>query len=270
MTKIKGNITRPGFTLNWFGMAVQDVPVTTDFYSEKLGFAFWLDENKDQWCQFTTRRMTFELFKAHPERFEVRAWGDGQAFRPAILVSDLSASAAMLRDQGISHFHEISEFGPQIEMIGPDGVRWSLGEDPKIDMDWVHPIIGGIELKAANLEAQNDFYTRVFGMASQHKTDQAVQLSHPSGEAWLRIQAGGSSTALQAGTINPTPAFFFPIWISFETQDILQANAWLLRQEVTILRPFTYHADWDGTDVILADVDGNAIQVVQYGKHDRD
>jgi predicted enzyme related to lactoylglutathione lyase len=255
------------FTLNWFGMAVQDVPATTDFYSKKLGFHFWQNEDKSLlWRYFETRRMTFELFKAHSGRFVVKGWGNGQAFRPAILVNDLSAAVTRLQNQGVLLSHEISEFGHQIEITGPEEIRWSLIAGSDIEIDWAHPVIGGIELKAANLEAQKDFYTQIFGMVVEHQTDQVIHLTQPNGEAWLRIQAGGTSTSLQAVVNNLKPAFFYPIWISYETKDIKQANTWLQQQNVTIIRPITYHKDWEGTDIIIADVDGNAIQVVQYGK----
>ena len=255
------------FTLNWFGMAVHDVPATTEFYSKKLGFSFWQDEEKlGMWRMFETRRMKFELFKAHSERLKVTGWGTGQAFRPAILVNNLASATARLQDQGVSLFHEASEFGPQVEIMGPEGIRWSLVENPGIEMDWSHPVIGGIELKAANLNAQKDFYTRVFGMKIENKTDSVIQLTQSSGEAWLRIQPGGTATSLTIGVGSPKPAFFFPIWISYETEDIKQTDAWLQQQKVTIIRPLTHHEDWNGTDVIITDVDGNAIQVVQYGK----
>lgn len=255
------------FTLNWFGMAVHDVPATTEFYSKKLGFSFWQDEEKlGMWRMFETRRMKFELFKAHSERLKVTGWGTGQAFRPAILVNNLASATARLQDQGVSLFHEASEFGPQVEIMGPEGIRWSLVENPGIEMDWSHPVIGGIELKAANLNAQKDFYTRVFGMKIENKTGSAIQLTQSSGEAWLRIQPGGTATSLTIGVGSPKPAFFFPIWISYETEDIKQTDAWLQQQKVTIIRPLTHHEDWNGTDVIITDVDGNAIQVVQYGK----
>jgi predicted enzyme related to lactoylglutathione lyase len=210
--------------------------------------------------------MTFELFQAHPGRLLVKAWGNGQAFRPAILVSDLSATATLLQKQGIQLSQSAGEFGSQLEMTGPEGLRWGLMESPNIEMDWAHPIIGGIELKAANLKAQKEFYTQVLGMTLAEETDQAVHLNQSNGEAWLRIEAGGVATSPRHG--EDKPAFFYPIWISYETNDAKQANVWLQGQNVTFLRPLTYHADWEGTDIIIADMDGNAIQVVQYGRQE--
>lgn len=121
--------------------------------------------------------------------------------------------------------HEISEFGPQIERTGPEEIRWSVIGGSDIEIDWAHPVIGGIELKAANLEAQIDFYTQVLGMGIVHQTNQAVHLTQPDGEAWLRIQAGGTSTSRPVAINHPEPAFFFPFWISYETNDIKLANA---------------------------------------------
>lgn len=257
------------FTLNWFGMAVQNVPAATDFYSNKLGFRISQDEEKSfLWQYFETRCMTFELFKAHSDRFQAKGWGNGQAFRPAILVNDLSIAIKKLQNQGVLLSPEVSEFGHQIEITGPDEIRWSLVGGSDIEIDWAHPVIGGIELKAANLKAQKNFYTQVFGMVVDYETDRVIHLTQPNGEAWLRIQVGGSSTSLQATQNHPKPALLFPIWISYETKDIQQANVWLQKQNATILHPITNHKDWGGTDIIIADIDGNAIQVVQYGEPD--
>ena len=84
----------------------------------------------------------------------------------------------------------------------------------------------------------------------------------------LRISTGGTSASHSAGLGSEQSAFHHPIWISFETQDIKSANTWLQGQNINILRPLTYHEDWLGTDIILTDVDGNPIQVVQYGEMD--
>lgn len=255
-------------TLNWFGMAVHDVIAATDFYGRKLGFSYWQNEGNSPWRQFNTRRMIFELFEAHPDRLKVTGWGNGQAFRPVILVQELAATEAMLQDQGVPLSRETSEFGARIEMAGPEGIRWGLIEAPDAETDWAHPVIGGIELKASDLEAQKTFYTEILGMTIEHETDRAVHLGPKNEETWLRIEAGGITTPLSAGMGNPKPAFFRPIWISYETKDVRRVNDWLHQQNVTIIHPLTHHEDWNGTDIILADVDGNAIQVVQYGKSD--
>jgi len=252
------------FILNWFGMAVHDVTAASDFYNQKLGFSFVKDEKYGPWRYFQTRRMTFELFQAHHDRPKVNAWGNGQALRPVILVRDLSAAEALLRDQGITHARLTSEFGSKIELTGPDEIRWGLMESPDVDMDWAHPVVGGIELKASNLHAQKDFYTRVLGMTIEHETDEVIHFKKPNGEAWLRIEAGGNPTPARMN--EEKPAFFYPIWISYETSDVKRADAWIQQQKVTTLCPLTYHEDWKGTDIIISDADGNAIQLVQYGK----
>jgi predicted enzyme related to lactoylglutathione lyase len=54
------------------------------------------------------------------------------------------------------------------------------------------------------------------------------------------------------------------------TPDIRAAHAYLQARGVTMLRGIVYHDDWGGTDVHIADPDGNAIQVVQYGHQEPD
>lgn len=252
-------------TLNWFGMAVHNVLAASDFYGGNLGFTFEEgEENGGPWRYFKTRGMTFELFQAHPERREVNGWGDGQAFRPVWLVRDLAETSVLLRDQGISYAAQTSEYGAPIEMTGPEGIRWRIIESADIEMNPARPFIAGIELRAADLEAQKEFYSRALGMTIRRESDQDAHLDQPGGEAWLRIEAGGKPAPVRFG--EEKPAFFHPIWISFETEDVKQANLWLQSQNVTILHPLTYHEHWQGTDIILADADGNAVQVVQYGK----
>jgi hypothetical protein len=46
----------------------------------------------------------------------------------------------------------------------------------------------------------------------------------------------------------------------------MSRGCWLQGQNVTVLQPLTYHEQWEGTDIILADADGNAVQVGQYGQ----
>ena len=255
-------------TLNWFGMAVHDVPAASDFYSQRLGFSFLEDETNSLWRQFQTRCMTFELFQAHPQRLMVNAWGDGQAFRPFILVDKLSAAIDMLQSQNISFSQPESSFGKILEMVGPEKIRWSLMESTDIQIDWAHPTIGGIELKAVNLDAQKAFYTEILGMTLERGVEGTLLLSQPDEMARLLIHTGGVFTHPPAPAGEEKPAYFYPIWISFETQDVKHANVWLKQQNAVILHPLTYHEDWNGTDIILADADGNAVQVVQYGKVD--
>ena len=247
-------------------MAVHDFSAAVDFYSNKLGVASEEEEAKEDWRYYNTRRMTFELFQAHPQRIKVQAWGKGQAFRPVILVSDLAAAETLLRRQAIPFASSTSTSGAQVEMIGSEGIRWGLMESPDGEMDWAHPIVGGIEVKATNLEAQRDFYTRMMGMAIEDQRDQFIHLSQSNGDVWLHLETGGLPAPFPARTDTKSPAFLHPIWISFETQDVRSANTWLQQHDLTFLRSLTYHPDWNGTDILLADADGNVVQVVQYSK----
>lgn len=257
-------------TLNWFGMAVKDVPAATDFYGSKLGISFEENAALGNWRYFQTRCMTFELFEAYPDHIKVNAWGDGQAYRPVILVSDLSKAAAMLREKEIPYREEIFDLGPQLEMTGSENIRWGILESKDVETDWAHPLIAGIELKASNLEDQKKFYTQILGMAIEQETEDFIHLIQKDGDAWLHIVTGGRPASLSAAPDSDQAAFHHTIWISFETQDMQTANAWLTHQNVHMIHPLIYHPDWNGTDILLADPDGNVVQVVQYGNANTD
>jgi len=57
----------------------------------------------------------------------------------------------------------------------------------------------------------------------------------------------------------------FPVFPSLMTTDIQSVYAYLKSKGVTILRDIISNQDWGGTDLHIADSDGNGIQVVQYG-----
>lgn len=251
-------------TLNWFGVAMHDMPAAAEFFSNALGFSFKEDSEKSLWRYFETRRMVFELFAAYPDRINIEGWGRGQSFRPAFLVNDLFSVEARLHEAGVQVCRDASEFGDRLEVTGPEGLRLSFIESPDVVTDWRHLTVGGIELKAAHMGAQRDFYVEVLGMTAAQQKDQAIHMTQTNGEAWLRMETGGTPLSLPSEAGNRQPAFFYPIWISFETQDIIRANDWLSHHRVKILQPITHHQDWGGTDIILADADGNAIQIVQY------
>jgi catechol 2,3-dioxygenase-like lactoylglutathione lyase family enzyme len=247
-------------------MGVHDVPAASDFYGGKLGFAFVEGDENGPWRYFETRGITFELFQAYPERATVNAWGDGQAFRPVLSVRDLPATIARLQEKGISWSEQTSGYESPIEMIGPEEIRWGIIESSEIELDWAHPFIAGIELRAADFGAQKDFYTRALGMSVSRASNEDIYLTQANGTAWLRMETGGKPAPIWLGY--EKPARFHPIWISFETDDVRQADIWLQSQNVTILHPLTYHEHWNGTDILIADADGNAVQVVQYGRVD--
>jgi predicted enzyme related to lactoylglutathione lyase len=56
----------------------------------------------------------------------------------------------------------------------------------------------------------------------------------------------------------------FPVFISLMTTDIQSAYAYLKSKGVTILRDIISDQSWGGSDLHIADPDGNGIQVVQY------
>jgi hypothetical protein len=60
-----------------------------------------------------------------------------------------------------------------------------------------------------------------------------------------------------------TDMMLSPSFISFETDNIEPAAAWIKSREVPVVTDITHH-EWGGIDLMIADVDGNPVQVVQY------
>jgi predicted enzyme related to lactoylglutathione lyase len=85
-----------------------------------------------------------------------------------------------------------------------------------------------------------------------------------TGGALLFLEGGGQ--AAPAGRGEPAegdPVVRGPVWLSFETADIGRADAQLRARGVRVLVDVTERT-WGGIDPIIADADGNPIQVVQY------
>ena len=53
-------------------------------------------------------------------------------------------------------------------------------------------------------------------------------------------------------------------WLSIEAPDIDQAEAWLRDSGVEVLQGQKFHLGVMLTDLIVADADGNPVQIVEY------
>jgi predicted enzyme related to lactoylglutathione lyase len=254
-------------TLNWMGMGVHDFDAAYNFYAQLLGINNHQNPAHGKWAYFETKGMTFELFQADPGRPVVDKWGIGQGYRPSILVNDLAQTIATLIAKGVT-LSEVSKtpMGPLVEMEAPDGIRWSLcqAEGFPATQEWAHPYIGWVEVKTANVAAQYHFFTAVMGLQLEQEHDNFIHLRQNSHDARLILQPGGVKV-ITPPRGDRSPAFYHPVWISFATSDINAAQAHLLEYNVNILEGLKHHPSWNGTDMIIADADGNAVQVVQYG-----
>lgn len=250
--------------LNWLGVYVSDFAASLHFYTETLGIS--ASDSRADWAFFETTGMTLELFGGAAPPAPGRLWGQGQTIRPAIQVNDWLASVADLRQKGVVFSGESGfvDGRQQIELLAPDGLRWSLTHDP------AHPIasdpskthIGWVEMKVQNLAGQTKFYSDLLGLRAEEGSDGRLYLRQRPGEAFLLLEEGGDRATplrIQDNSLIAPP----PHLLSFETDDIQTIAQRLKERGVTPLIDVVRRA-WGGIEMILADVDGNPVQLVEY------
>ena len=251
------------FKLNFIGLYVADFNRIYSFYTETLGIE--LNLSVPGWASLKTSGMTFELFEHQAEPgSRNRSWGNGQAFRPGIQVTDLAATISELEQKGVTFAGNIERkpWGRLREFITPDGIRWTLAEAPdypaNADLRVAH--IGWVELKANDLEAQKTFYGDLMGLTLAAADQTQMMFVQQLGEPLLFLEGGGQKT-----TPKPAPHHFEGQagFLSFETEAIDEAASYILAQGVLIVREVVQH-EWGGTDMLIADADGNLVQIVQY------
>lgn len=253
--------------LNWLGLSVVGFDASLRFYTEVLGRP--AKDAKSDWAFFETTGMTLELFSGGMPPAPDRAWGRGQAIRPSIHVTDLQATIDGLRRKGVVFTRDIhhTPWGEQLEFIAPERIRWTLAHAPAYSFGSTlqRPHVGWVEMKVHHLSEQRAFYRDVMGLQPEDRTDGHVVFLQGHDGPRLFLEPGGEEALpLQVSQglipIRPAP----PHMISFETDNIKQAAAYLKAQGVPLLLDVT-HREWGGTELLITDVDGNLIQVVQYG-----
>jgi predicted enzyme related to lactoylglutathione lyase len=212
--------------------------------------------------------MTFELFDGGTLPTSDPS-GRGQAIRPGIQVADLHGTIAEMRQRGVQFTGAIERtaFGEWIEFTAPENMRWTLAHAPSYpfgaNLRKAH--IGWIELKVDQLSEQQAFYCKVLGFQSEASKDGRIVLRQKPGEPLLFLKTGGERTVplqINQGAFQPLPSHL----LSFETENIEEAAAWLKSHQVPILIGIT-HKTWGGIDLYIADLDGNPIQIVLYLPH---
>ena len=251
--------------LNWLGIHVSDFAASLRFYTEVLGMN--ATDTKPDWAYFDTTGMTFELFGGGTLPASDRAsWGQGQTIRPGIQVADLRETIADMRPRGVQCRGEIEQtaFSEWIEFIAPEAICWTFAQATSYPFRSSphRPHIGWIELKVERMAEQQAFYQDVLGLRREERQDGQVVLRQGMGEPLLLLEPDGQRAApfhIDRTRLVPLPSHL----ISFETDNIHEAAAWLKSHNVPILIQIT-RKDWGGIDLYIADLDGNPIQVVQY------
>lgn len=250
--------------LNWIGIHVANFEMSLRFYTEVLGMR--ATDVKPDWAYIETTGMVFELFGGGEIPTNKITWGHGQPIRPSIQVTDLYKMVAELRQRGVEFTGNIEKtsFGEMSEFIAPENLRWTLVHAPgyPAGMSLNKPHIGWLDLKVDRLVEQQNFYSKVLGLASENGKDGQVLLKQGPGEPILFLEPGGQRATpfhLKQNILQPLPSHL----ISVETDNIDEAAAWMKSHNVPILTEIT-RKDWGGIDFYITDADGNPIQIVQY------
>lgn len=264
------------FEFNFVGVNAGHFRRALRFYTNTMGVhPAETDEDADGWAMLVAgwdesptangRGLRCELFQREIEPPTERWWGRNQNIRPSIQVTDLPTVRAELQRRGVSFTGDISgtPWGETIEFSTPEGVRWSLAHAPNFPsaQGVQTPHIGWTELKAADRDGQEQFYTQIMGLTIGERYDSSVRLEQGAGNPQLFIEPGGEQVITGQG--KSSSFLKQPVWTSFETPDIDEASKWLTARKVPLVRDVTSH-DWGGKDIVIEDVDGNPIQVVEY------
>lgn len=263
-------------TFNFIGVNAVDVQRAFTFYTDVLGVRPAMPpDDPDSWAMLVAgwdespvpdgRGLRCELFERAGGAADERWWGRNQNLRPSIQVADLPAVIGELEDRGVTFTGELEDTarGRSIVFAAHDGVRWSLAHAPEYPAGpgVQTPYLGWVDLKAADLDVQVDFYTRIMGLEVGERSASRVRLDQGSGDPLLFLEPGGERVTVKEGRESPFDVQ--PVWMSFETPDITDAKAWLTDHDVTLLRDVESH-DWAGTDLLTRDPEGNPLQVVEY------
>jgi predicted enzyme related to lactoylglutathione lyase len=258
---------------NFIGMSVADWPRAYKFFTQTLGWSADLNPAYSDWASWHVasdnqiKSLICELFDGG-QPVARRWWGHQQNLRPAIHVSDLAAVAADLQVRGMNFTSDLEAkpWGRQIEFETVEGIRWALAQIPNkpVRADFTRPHIGYVALKVYDFEAQKRFYETGFGLTlADSSHDYARFTQRQADYPFIVLEPGGELIKHESNEAQHTERTQ-PFLISFMTMDVQAAAQQCRDLGVAIVRPVTKHEDWRGTDLIIADVDGNSIQVVQY------
>lgn len=259
---------------NFIGVCVVDWHSAYRFFHETLGLSAKLDPKHGDWAIFGgaweayyrqgSRSAIFELFDRGRPVLE-RHWGLNQGIRPGFQVSNLESIMERL---DIPFTVEERPWARTAEFSTSEGIRFAFTEIPGAPFcdDLTTSYIGHVAIKCADFDAMQNFYSNVLGfIPTQAGSDYAV-FAQRDGYPSVILEQGGSSPAFDPrGTPWADNAVrAFPVFISLMTSNIQTASDHLKSRHVTVLRELISNQDWGGTDLHIADPDGNGIQVVQY------
>lgn len=259
---------------NFIGVCVVEWQPAFRFFHETLGIKAKLEPKFGDWAIFGgawdayysegSRSAIFELFDRGRPVTE-RRWGLNQGIRPGFHVSNLQSTLEKL---DIPFMLEERPWGRTAEFRTTEGIRFAFAEiaDMPFSDDLSLPYIGHIAIKCADFEAMQAFYGDVLGFRRTKAASDYGVFSQGDGYPFIVLEPGGSASTfdLRSTPWQDNAVRAFPVFISLMTSDIQTVYEHLKSRNVKILRDVISNEDWGGTDLHIADPDGNGIQVVQY------
>jgi len=261
----------PRRVMNYLAVGVSDFAQSIDFYSKTLGIKIF--EQSGEWAEPVNgwhdyQTMVWEVLGAAPPAPAARRWGSGCNLRPVLFVDDPDAVVATLAGKGVEFAGDFVDEGWRrvIEFQDPDRIPWALGQaagfpkSPSLEV----PCVCGIDIKAADLEAQVAFYSEVMGMTVARREPQ-ILLVQDGGKAFLTLQPGGrriESESLDATSSGLTVDS--PLYLSWMVDDLDDAVARVTDLGAPALKGITAHEF--GRVFVTADPDGNLLKLVHYNR----
>jgi len=265
-------------TFNFIGVSVVDWQPAFDFFHHQVGMKAGRHAEFGNWAIFGggwdayqagNRSAIFELFD-NGRSVPSREWGLNQGIRPGLHVVELAATVQTLREKSVQVGDIVAQpWGKAAEIIAPEGIRFALCEipDQPASDDLAQPYVGHVAIKCADFVAMQHFYGGILGFTQMASGENHAIYDQEDGHPLIVLERGGAPANFDPRNTHwkDDAVRAFPVFMSLMTPDIHAAVAHLRTANVTILREVISHADWGGTDIHIADPDGNALQVVQYG-----
>jgi catechol 2,3-dioxygenase-like lactoylglutathione lyase family enzyme len=264
----------PSLELNFVGVCAADWNESYRFYTQTLGVRTESREGNwamlgggwDDYLAGRSRGMVLELFDGARPPDPNRRWGDDQAIRPGILVTNLVKVVAAAKSRGVQFTGDIeaTESGQRIEFEASEGIRWTIWQiaGARAGEDLSRPYVGIAEVKTHNLSGQRSFYRDVLGMRVESDDSRRIVLAHHPDGPRLVLEGGGETHYVELA-MTKRPERSQPIFLSVMASDLRNASRLLQSTGANVVKTIEHH-DWGGADLFVADADGNTIQVVQY------
>ncbi len=272
------------FELNFAGICPADWPGAFRFYTDVLGIkarsqdGHWaiLGAGWERFVAGQSRALVFELFEGRGLPAGVERERD-QAIRLGIRVRDLAGARAQASTRGVRFATEIERDDgfERAEFAAPDGTRWILWSPPGggATGDVAEPEILLAEMRVEDWLGQLAFYRDTLGLGVVKQATARVVLQQAGDGPQVILKPGGRKHVVDPAWAD-RPALAQPIFLGFMVGDVRAAARRLRAAGARVLRDVQHH-DWGGTDLIVADADGNAVQIYKldtphsYGGHRR-